>query len=342
MTDLVRPLIRRIRPDDGPAWRALRLEMLADTPIAYVETVDQAETRPVESWSERAASRAAGDREATFLAESAGQIVASAGGMTDERGRTIIVSVYITPAFRGTGLIGRLVEEIAAWSLAAGRKDLVLDVAMENPRAVAAYARLGFVPTGGTTPHPLYPDVTEQEMVRPASVSLHGRQRGPRTGENGAVTGWQRLRTVVNWINLMTPLGLAAAVIGRSQVRRGPSGLWICSGYRLRFPVAGAFTIGNVINTKHPPEYLLAPQKARLLHHESRHSVQAAIFGPFFLPLYGFGQLYSWLVSGDHGGRNLFERWAGLEDGGYLRHPVRPGLARFLTRFRVGSASQAP
>jgi predicted GNAT family acetyltransferase len=151
--------------------RALRLEMLADTPIAYLETVDQAEMRPAESWSKRAALRAAGDREATFLAESAGRIVASAGGMTDERDRTIIVAVYITPAYRGTGLIGRLVEEIAAWSLAAGRTELALEVARENPRAVAAYARLGFVATGATTPHPLYSDVTEQEMVRPASVS---------------------------------------------------------------------------------------------------------------------------------------------------------------------------
>jgi hypothetical protein len=156
------------------------------------------------------------------------------------------------------------------------------------------------------------------------------------------MTGWQRLRTVVNWVNLMTPAGLLTAVIGRSRLRRGPGGLWIGAEYRLRFPVAGAFTLGNVINTKHPPEYLLAPEKARLLAHESRHSVQAAIFGPFLLPLYGLGQAYSWLVSGDHGGRNVFERWAGLESGGYSRRPVRPGLARIGAYFSRGAAGSRP
>lgn len=152
------------------------------------------------------------------------------------------------------------------------------------------------------------------------------------------MTGWERLRAVVNWLNLMTPIGLLAAVIGRGQLRRGPHGLWICTGYRRRFPMAGAFTVGSVINTRHPPEYLLAPEKSALLAHESLHSVQAAILGPLFLPLYGLGQVYSWLVSGDHGGRNVFERWAGLDSGGYTRHPLRPGLTRLALRFRPRAA----
>ncbi len=137
------------------------------------------------------------------------------------------------------------------------------------------------------------------------------------------MTGWQRLRTAINWVNLMTPLGLLVGTIGRSRFQRAPGGMWIGCGYRLSFPVAGAFTLGNVINTKNGPEYLLSPDKAGLLAHETVHSVQAAIFGPFFLPLYGLGQLYSWLVCGDHGGRNLFERWAGLDRGGYIRQPLR-------------------
>jgi hypothetical protein len=137
------------------------------------------------------------------------------------------------------------------------------------------------------------------------------------------VTGWQRLRAAINWANLMTPLGMLVGVVGRSRLQRAPGGMWVGSGYRLRFPVAGAFTLGNVINTRHGPEYLLDPSKTDLLEHETMHSVQAAIFGPFFLPLYGLGQFYSWLVSGDHGGRNLFERWAGLDRGGYERHPLR-------------------
>jgi hypothetical protein len=146
------------------------------------------------------------------------------------------------------------------------------------------------------------------------------------------VTGWQRLRSVVNWINLMTPCGLAVARIGGGRPRRGPDGLWITPGYRLGFPIARAFTIGNVVTTKFDADFLLAAGNEKLLEHEVRHTVQYSILGPLFLPLYGVALGYSWIVSGDHGGRNVFERWAGLADGGYVRAPLRPGLARTLDR----------
>jgi hypothetical protein len=144
------------------------------------------------------------------------------------------------------------------------------------------------------------------------------------------MTGWQRLRAGVNWLNLMTPLGMLVGRIGGGTLQAGPAGLWICAGYRLRFPDAGAFTLGNVITTRHDVEYLLGADKSALLGHESRHSVQAAIFGPLFLPLYALAAGYSWAVSADLGGRNVFEVWAGLEGGRYVRHPLRPALTRLI------------
>jgi hypothetical protein len=50
--------------------------------------------------------------------------------------------------------------------------------------------------------------------------------------------------------------------------------------------------------------------------HESRHSDQWAMFGPAFPALYG---AESARTKGDFH-RNVFERWAGLHDGGYLGH----------------------
>lgn len=49
----------------------------------------------------------------------------------------------------------------------------------------------------------------------------------------------------------------------------------------------------------------------RRLRHESVHATQWAIFGPLFPPLYWIAELV-WPNE-----RNPFERWAGLEDGGY-------------------------
>jgi hypothetical protein len=144
------------------------------------------------------------------------------------------------------------------------------------------------------------------------------------------MTRWQLLRAVVNWVNLMTPLGLLIARAGSATRHPGPHGLIIFCGYRLRFPDAGAFTVGNVVCTRHDAGYLLAPDRAALLGHEARHAVQAAVLGPLLGPLYLLSAGWSWLVSADLGGRNAFEVWAGLEAGGYTRRPLRPGLDRLL------------
>lgn len=156
------------------------------------------------------------------------------------------------------------------------------------------------------------------------------------------MTPWQRTRAAVNWVNLMTPLGLLVARVGGATRHRGPNGLVIYAGYRRGFPIAGAFTLGNVITTKHGPEYLLAAEKAELLGHESVHSIQSAVLGPLFLPLYLVASGYSWAVSAEIGGHNLFEVWAGLERGNYTRGPLRPGLDRALRRLRQRLRRQPP
>jgi hypothetical protein len=122
----------------------------------------------------------------------------------------------------------------------------------------------------------------------------------------------------VNLVNLSTLLGLLIALIGRAAVRRGPSGLLLATGYRLRVPAAVAFTVGNVVLTRLSADQLAA--RPRLLAHEARHSSQWAwCVGPVFLPLYGVAALWSRALAGDFATRNVFERRAGLADGGYVR-----------------------
>ena len=135
-------------------------------------------------------------------------------------------------------------------------------------------------------------------------------------------TGWTRARTVVNWINLSTLLGLLVARIGGATVVRRGRGTWLASDYRYRFPVAGAFTVGNVIVSRHDAAWLR--RRPALLRHEDRHCTQYAFFlGPVMLPLYVLAVAVSYLVSGDQATCNPFERWAGLVDGGYRRSHQR-------------------
>lgn len=128
---------------------------------------------------------------------------------------------------------------------------------------------------------------------------------------------------MVNLLNGSTLAGLAAAKAGGARLARYPDGLIVGTAYRLPVPSAPAFTLGNVIITH---RVTLASQTP-LLRHEARHSTQYAWCGGLLmLPLYFTAAGVSWLVSGDVGAWNVFERGAGLADGNYAARPLRPAL----------------
>ncbi len=129
-------------------------------------------------------------------------------------------------------------------------------------------------------------------------------------------TFWTRVRTVLNWINVSTLLGLAIARIGGATITRRGRGTYLATGYRYNFPVASAFTIGSVIASKHGAEYFA--ERPVLLKHEDRHCTQYAwVLGIVMLPLYFLCVGISFAIAGDHSSYNPFERLANLADGNY-------------------------
>lgn len=163
--------IRRIQPADAGRARSLRLEMLADAPLAFVTTLAEASERPHADYAGFVTRCSAGRRIAIFVAEAGGHgLVGQAGGAihSESEGRTLLFAVYVSPRFRGRGVLGRLVDAVAAWSREAGRPTLELEVVTSNRRAEAAYRKLGFAPVGEPVPHPTYPILREQILTRPA------------------------------------------------------------------------------------------------------------------------------------------------------------------------------
>ncbi|MDX6259347.1 MAG: hypothetical protein QOH84_1035 [Kribbellaceae bacterium] len=150
-----------------------------------------------------------------------------------------------------------------------------------------------------------------------------------------ALTKGQVLKLVWNAVNLSTVVGVLVGGIGRVEFSRGPRGLLYGTGYKLSFPVATAFTIGNVILSKHDRAYFDA--RPVLVKHEERHSWQYFwLLGLPMLPLYLLGTAWSWLRTGCRASRNPFERLANLADGNYDEKPVRP-LGQILSQtFRRG------
>lgn len=150
-----------------------------------------------------------------------------------------------------------------------------------------------------------------------------------------------RLRHVLNWVNLSTPLGLVVAGVGGTRIRRGPRRCFLADHYHWRFPAAGAFTVGDVVISRHDLDQLMA-RRPSLLDHELVHSAQWAFCGGLpFLPLYVASMGWSWIRTGDRAARSVFERQAGLDAGGYRDVPVRPVgtvLAAALGRRPAGPA----
>ena len=156
MTSTVAPpiTVHRVTAADAARMRALRLEMLADSPLAFLETLAQAAARPHADYRRRIVQASTGGQLAQFVADPGGRLIGHAGGtvLPEELGATVVFAVYITPTQRGRGVLQDLIEAVAGWSLAMGRNELMLEVVVGNDRAVRAYERLGFEDTGVRVP----------------------------------------------------------------------------------------------------------------------------------------------------------------------------------------------
>jgi hypothetical protein len=139
---------------------------------------------------------------------------------------------------------------------------------------------------------------------------------------------WPRLREAVNLVNGSTLAGLGVAMAGRARLTRAPDRLFIGTGYRLPVPPARAFCLGNVILARGDGIDSGSP----LFAHEARHATQFACCGGVaMVPMYLAAAGVSWVLTGDFGARNVFERRAGLADGGYTDRPLRPVFRRAVS-----------
>jgi RimJ/RimL family protein N-acetyltransferase len=176
MTQAVAPertfTVHRVTPADAARMRALRLEMLADSPLAFLETLAAAAARPHEDYRRRIVQASTGRALAQFVADPGGRgrLIGHAGGtvLPEEPDVTVVFAVYVTPARRGSSVLAEMIDAVAQWSRAVGRPGLMLEVVTGNDRAVRAYEKLGFIETGVRVPHPVIPALTELQMRRPA------------------------------------------------------------------------------------------------------------------------------------------------------------------------------
>jgi ribosomal protein S18 acetylase RimI-like enzyme len=137
--------VRRLLPDDAPAYRAIRLAGLAEAPSAFGASLAEDEALSEDDWRERLGRNFAyGVFSDTELGGIAGFYV-EGGAKTKHRGH--LVGVYTRPAFRGAGASRQLLAEVIA-EASRHVQFLYLQVTQTNLPAVRLYERMGFVVYG--------------------------------------------------------------------------------------------------------------------------------------------------------------------------------------------------
>jgi GNAT superfamily N-acetyltransferase len=163
---------------DWERVRELRLRMVLDTPIAFLETPEQVRAITEEEWRSRIA-RSLSERNTRVVAVSSdGTWVGTMscfisdgepGYLTDPRPgppRANLVGVFVDAAWRGdAGVADALLDAIIAWVHEQRIAELFLHVGDVNARARRYYEKRGFRPTGVVAEIPEQPGTGEIEMV---------------------------------------------------------------------------------------------------------------------------------------------------------------------------------
>lgn len=160
--------VRRIRAHEGPRLRALRLRALADAPTAFGSSLAEEEAHPQEYWEHFAREAAIAKTRARFVAEENERWYGMVGSFVtrDQSGTAQLVSMWVDPTRRRSGIGTALVEAVVQWARGCGAKRVQLWVTDTNHQAKSLYARNGFVETEHTQPLPSDPTLREVLMVR--------------------------------------------------------------------------------------------------------------------------------------------------------------------------------
>ena len=144
--------VRKLRAEDGQAYRALRLRGLKEFPPAFAESYDEFAKRPASSVASTLEDPA-GLRHVFGAFSDADELVGIVGVTRDAlekmRHKGYIWGMYVAPEHHGRGIAKRLLEAAIAQARGMpGLEQLRLIVGEANAGACALYQSVGFRPFG--------------------------------------------------------------------------------------------------------------------------------------------------------------------------------------------------
>ena len=159
-------VVRRLGADEWQAYRAIRLQALAQDPDAFGSTLALEQALAPATWSARVAKAAVSGIDCPLVAEAAGALVGLAWAKVDAArpGNVNLYQMWVAPQWRGQGVAGALLRAATAWARERGAQSLELGVNCANPAAIGLYAREGFLVVGAPYPMREGTALMEQRM----------------------------------------------------------------------------------------------------------------------------------------------------------------------------------
>jgi ribosomal protein S18 acetylase RimI-like enzyme len=159
------PFLEQINTNNVLAFKTVRLWALQDAPAAFGSTFARESQFPDAEWLRRAANMN-GEERVGYLAMENDRACGIIGAFRDENNplSANVVSMWVAPEHRRTGVGSSLIAALQAWARACGVRALRLMVTSNNHAAIEFYERMGFSMTGNTEPYPNDPLIIEYEM----------------------------------------------------------------------------------------------------------------------------------------------------------------------------------
>jgi GNAT superfamily N-acetyltransferase len=143
--------LERLSPHFAMQLKQVRLTALRDTPSAFSSTYAREYRRSV-----------------FYIAMDEGAPCGMIAGKFDEIAprRAWVLSMWVAPAHRRSGLAARLMDEVERWARSVAICELYLHVTSNNSTAQTFYEKCGFTRTGITQPYENDPALFEYEMAK--------------------------------------------------------------------------------------------------------------------------------------------------------------------------------
>jgi GNAT superfamily N-acetyltransferase len=152
--------IERLGPDAWEVYRDLRLSSLRDAPEAFGSRHEVERERTEAEWRGRLATRT------QFIAVKDARPVGTVGCRPEPERELELVSMWVAPDARNTGVADRLVEAVIDEARTRGDTTVTLWVAQGNAPAERLYARHGFVPSGRVQP------IDDDDLARGSELEM--------------------------------------------------------------------------------------------------------------------------------------------------------------------------